>query len=238
MEETMKHFVKLSVLTMTFALAFVLVACGGSNASSSASASSASTSSASASASSASTSASSAATDSITGTVSGDTYKNEFFGVQYTLPTGFTFFDDAKLAELNGAAMTTEEAVKALQAGAEYYDAAAASEAGPTVTISILYAGTPEAKALDAAGFVEAMAKSTDTAATGVTVKDAQAGAYQNGQTGEEYPALKRTVENQGQTYAQEIIVVKAGDYFLAATATSSNEADLDSVLCNFSTLK
>ena len=205
---TMKTFGKVAVLAMAMALAVVLAGCGGSassSAASSASASSASASATSASASStaASTTASSAsASTSVSaassaaaavfkaGKVSGDTYTNEFFGVKFVAPSGFTFNDDAKMAEMNaavGASLNDESITKALENGVAYFDMACANENGNAA--------------------------------------------------GKDLASMKVTLEVQGVTLYEQLICLKAGDYFMNITATSQNQDDLEGLLKQVSEL-
>ena len=95
----MKTIGKIAVLAMTMSLAFVLTACGGS-ASSSAASSSASASAASASAST-SASASSASAASSAASDDANAYVNDFFGLKFNLPEGWSFVDAASLKGAN-----------------------------------------------------------------------------------------------------------------------------------------
>lgn len=98
----MKTIGKIAVLAMTMSLAFVLTACGGS-ASSSAASSSAASSSASASAASTSASASSASASAASASAASDAnaYVNDFFGLKFNLPEGWSFVDAASLKGAN-----------------------------------------------------------------------------------------------------------------------------------------
>lgn len=103
----MKTIGKIAALAMTLSLAFVLTACGGS-ASSSAAASSSSASastssaSASASASAASESASaSAASASASADGEANAYTNDFFGIEFDLPEGWSFVDEQTISQTN-----------------------------------------------------------------------------------------------------------------------------------------
>lgn len=224
----MKTMGRLLAFAVAMSLALVFAGCGGS-ASQSASSASASGSASSASSSAESADTSTASADFEKGTTTSDTYTNTFFGVKYTLPIGYAFYSDDQLAQQNGGTLDDKQVVEALKSGMEYFDAAAALNGGyPTVSMSVVYAGTPEAKALDANGFAKYVAAQSD----------GQAGIYQNGQSGEEFAAVKRNVAVNGQNYAQEIIVTKSGDYFMMVTATSTDESALDDVLCNFATVK
>lgn len=148
------------------------------------------------------------------------------------------------MAQMNQAVkdiMNSEDVTKALESGQIFYEVAAeAEDKTSNVNAMVEYAGTPEAKALSASDYLaytEQMLPSQLSAA-GMTVKGSQLGTYTNGQTGDEFPALKATVEMQGVTMYEEMICVKSGDYFFSMTATALNEAELDNILCNLTKIK
>ena len=108
----MKTIGKITVLALTLSLAFVLTACGGSAlssaASSSASASEAS-SSASASAESASASADSASASASTEVADADVYENDYFGIKFNLPEGWSFADVNAIKGVNDVISTASK---------------------------------------------------------------------------------------------------------------------------------
>ena len=109
----MKTISKVAVLALSLALAGALSACGSSASSSAsaASATSASTSAASETASAASASASAASTDAASSAAAAsesaqaastsDYYKNDYFGIVFNLPEGWTFVDASSIESMN-----------------------------------------------------------------------------------------------------------------------------------------
>ena len=109
----MKTISKIAVVALTLALAGALSACGSSASSSAsaASASSASASAASETASAASASASAASTDAASSAAAAsesaqaastsDYYKNDYFGIIFNLPEGWTFVDASSIESMN-----------------------------------------------------------------------------------------------------------------------------------------
>lgn len=101
----MKTISKVAVLALTLALAGALSACGSSASSTSASAASASASAASASAASsaaaASESAQAASASASAAAEEINHYENEFFGIAFNLPEGWTFVDQADVESMN-----------------------------------------------------------------------------------------------------------------------------------------
>ena len=71
-----------------------------------------------------------------------------------------------------------------------------------------------------------------------MTLKGTELGTYANPKTGDEFPSMKVTLEMQGQTAYEEMICLKADDYFMCVTATSTDEAQVQSILENFTLIK
>lgn len=179
-----------------------------------------------------------------TGTIEGKTYANEFFGVKYALPEGFGFYSADQLAEMNAAIGNTNKdqaVVEAYKGGTAFFDMAAAAEDDPNVSVVMQIAGPdPEAAAMDEAGYIEAAEDKIigQLKDAGMTVKGAEAGAYTNQETGDKFTAIKLALESQGAPLYEEVICIKAGDYFTNVTATATGEAGLDSVLSRLTRIR
>lgn len=171
------------------------------------------------------------------------TYENVMFGVRLVLPEGFSFYDDAQMAELNksvGELQTDEDIVKALESGKAFFDMAAGSASGATVNAVIAYAGTPEAQALDAAAYLEYAKAGLESqlSSAGAKLKDAQVGTYKNDKSGDEFASMKVQFDMQGTPMYENLVCMKAGDYFITITATSPDQAELDKILENLALIK
>ena len=179
-----------------------------------------------------------------TGTIEGKAYANKFFGVEYALPEGFGFYSADQLAEMNAAIGNTNKdqaVVEAYKGGTAFFDMAAVAESNPNVSIVMQIAGPdPEAAAMDEAGYIEAAKDKIfdQLKDAGMTVKNAEAGTYMNQKTGDEFAAMKLAIESQGVPLCEEIICIKAGDYFMNITATATGEAELDSVLSRLTRIR
>lgn len=171
------------------------------------------------------------------------TYANEFFGIKFMLSEGFSFYDEGQMAELNknvGEPQTNEDIVKVLDGGQAFFDMAAAAANGATVTVVIAHASTPDVQVLDAAAYLE-FAKSgleSQLSAAGAELKDAQISAYTNDKTGDEFTSMKVQFETQGAPMYEELVCMKAGDYFMTISATAPDKAVLDKILENFALIK
>lgn len=166
-------------------------------------------------------------------------YANEFFGVKFTLPEGFSFYDEGQMAELNksiGELQTDEDVIKALDSGQAFFDMAAADANGTTVNAVIAHASTPDVQALDAAAYLEYAKAGLESqlASAGADLKNAQIGTYKNAKTGDEFAYMDVWFEIQGAAMYEELACLKAGDYFMTISATAQDKAVLGKVLENF----
>ena len=171
------------------------------------------------------------------------TYVNEFFGVKFTLPEGFSFYDEGQMAELNksiGEQQADEDVVKALDSGQAFFDMAAADANGTTVNAVIAHAGTPDVQALDATAYLEYAKAGLESqlASAGAELKDAQIGTYKNAKTGDEFAYMDVRFEMQGAAMYEELACLKADDYFMTISATAQDKAELGQVLENFALIK
>ena len=179
-----------------------------------------------------------------TGTIEGNAYANKFFGVEYTLPEGFGFYSADQLAEMNAAIGNTNEdqaVMEAYKGGTAFFDMAAASENNPNDSIVMQIADPdPEAAAMDEAGYIEAAKDKMleQLKAAGAAVKSAEPGTYTNQKTGDEFTAVKLAIELRGTPLCEEVICIKAGDCFMNVTATTTGEAELDSVLSHLTRIR
>ena len=176
------------------------------------------------------------------GTVEGNAYTNKFFGVEYALPEGFSFYSAGQLAEMNAAIARTnndQTVSEAFKSGNAFFDMAAAADNDPNVSVVIQIAG-PDTEAIDEAGYFDAAKdKIIDQLNdAGITVKSAETGTYTNRTTCDEFTAIKLANEAQGVPMYEEIICIKAGDYFMNITATATDEAGLDSVLSRLTRIR
>jgi hypothetical protein len=164
----------------------------------------------------------------------GMTYANEFFGIKFTLPEGFFFYNEGQMAELNQSVsglQTDEDIIEALESGQAFFDMAAANEGGSTVNAVIAHAGTPEVRALDAAEYLE-LAKpglESQLSAAGAELEEARVGAYGDSKCGA--ASMRARFEAQGARMHEELVCLKAGDSFMTITATAPDEAALDEIL-------
>ncbi len=171
------------------------------------------------------------------------TYANEFFGMELTLPEGFSFYDEGQMAELNasiGELQTDEDVIKALDSGLAFFDMAAATTIGTTVNVVIAHAGTPDVQALDAAAYLESAKAGLESQLTlaGAELKDAQVRTYKNDKTKDEFASMKVQFEIQGALMYEELVCLRADDYFMTISVTGPDKAELNKILENLTLTK
>jgi hypothetical protein len=176
------------------------------------------------------------------GAIEGNAYTNKFFSVEYTLPEGFSFCNADQLAELNAVIVETnndQTVLEAFKSGNAFFDMAVAAENDQNVNVVVQIAG-PEATSIDEAGYFEAAKdKIIDQLNdAGITVKSAEIGTYTNRKNGDEFTAIKLGIVAHGTPMLEEIICIKAGDYFMNVTATATDEVKLDFVLSHLTHIK
>lgn len=171
------------------------------------------------------------------------TYTNRLFGIRLALPEGFSFYDEGQMAELNGSVgelQTDEDVIQALDSGQAFFDMAAGTASGATVTVVIAHASTPDVQALDATGYLEYAKTSlaAQLAAANGELEDAQVGTFANDKAGDAFASMKVRFETLGTPMYEELVCLKAGDYFMTISATAQDRVELDKILGNLSLVK
>lgn len=171
------------------------------------------------------------------------TYTNETFGIKFTLPEGFSFYDDAQMAEMNQSireTATAENIIQALESGNAFFDMVGSEANGGSVTSVIAYASTPDIQALDAAGYLKYAKESLEPqlSSVGAVLKDVQSGTYKNPETEDTFAFLKVQFEISGALMHEYLVCLKAGNYFMTVTLTAPDEAELDKFFEHFALVK
>lgn len=229
----MKTISKVAALAMTLALAGALSACG-SSASSSAAASSAAASSSSAAASSAAASSSAASASASAANASttspsaekADLYKNEFFGIEFELPEGWTFTEQSALSSAN-------EQIAAIAQGSEI-DMIAKSSDGTSMVMVAIESPTAENAGQTAEAHLGAEVEHMTTTATGVSSYESTGATIDFGNTGRSIPAtVTHFSANGSEVWICQACADKEG-HFLDITAIGPSEEAVTSTFSNF----
>ena len=92
------------------------------------------------------------------GAIEGNVYANKFFGIEFALPEGFSFYSANQLADMNAAtasANNDQAVVEAHEGGSAFFDMGATSENDPNGSI-VMHITGPDAAAPDEAGYFAA----------------------------------------------------------------------------------
>ena len=235
----MKTISKIAVLALSLALAGALSACGSSASSSAsaASASSASASAASETASAASASASAASTDAASSAAAAsesaqaastsDYYKNDYFGIIFNLPEGWTFVDASSIESMNSQ-------LKGLGQG-EADMIASANDSSMAVVVTVEEPGESTA-GQDAETHLDAAVEKTLESVQGSNVSYVSNGATVEFEgVNREIPAMITKVANDGaELWIGQACAEVDGAYFNISIVAPTEE-DVNAIFTYFS---
>ena len=235
----MKTISKIAVVALTLALAGALSACGSSASSSAsaASASSASASAASETASAASASASAASTDAASSAAAAsesaqaastsDYYKNDYFGIIFNLPEGWTFVDASSIESMNAQ-------LSGLGQG-EADMIASANDSSMAVVVTVEEPGESTA-GQDAETHLDAAVEKTLESVQGSNVSYVSTGATVEFEgVNREIPAMITKVANDGaELWIGQACAEVDGAYFNISIVAPTEE-DINAIFTYFS---
>ncbi len=172
------------------------------------------------------------------GTIDGNTYRNESFGISFTLPEDHAFATEDQLAQL--ANITTdmledEASVKALEGGRIIYDMYEYGVDGSNTNIAIEKVNAMAGALIDAKKYREACVSKIDEqlAGTGMEVIDREEATYTIG--GTDHPAEKVTITYEGSTIYEEMVFLKSGSFFALVTTAGPTPEAAEALLGYFS---
>ena len=174
------------------------------------------------------------------GKVSGNKYESEFIGLGFKLPSGWTFYSEEQIRELNNATadMMDDKYTEQIKKADVIYDMMAVnSQTGYNVGINLEKASALGAAVTSEETYVKnGMTNLKDAlesaGATNVTTKQTKVTI-----AGESLHAIEVTCKMQGVSIYEVVACKKIGKYYacIAITTTGSNETD--SVLSQFYSL-
>lgn len=230
----MKTIGKIAALALTLSLAFVLTACGGSSsssaASSSASASASSAASSSAASDSASASSASASASASSAAATADTYENEFFGINFHLPEGWTFVDKEALKSFN-------EIIAALSQNAELDMLASNADSSQMVMVTI-EAPSAANSGKTAEQYLEAQNEETKNALEGNIAYTSTSATITFEGLDRELPATVTNLDINGAKICLVEAVAEKDGYFFTATAIAATQDEATKAFENFAAAK
>ncbi|MBQ9895470.1 MAG: hypothetical protein IJM38_08820 [Ruminococcus sp.] len=168
------------------------------------------------------------------GTVSDNTYENEFLGIKFTAPSGFTYMSQSEINQSmnNGFEMTkTDSSVNDILKLTTIYDAVARNAKGETIQFMYenLSKSVPDPDEYDEEAYIKAASETVARVSTGMEMKvDNNSEKIKLG--GKEFTkfTIKSTYPDYNITVDQILCVRKVDDFMCVVTYTSMAGGDFD----------
>ena len=170
------------------------------------------------------------------GTVDGNAYVNEYFGVKLNLLDGYSFVDDDTLAQITG--MTTDMlsdnklAAKAIENGTATIVAYAADSTGyNNINVTAQSNATLANAILDEEAVLKASVGQVQSALEAQGISNITYEIVEREVAGENHKVLKMSGDVNGVEFHNEMVNLQKGDYMLAFAATCFNGDTTDELI-------
>ena len=170
------------------------------------------------------------------GTVEGNTYVNDYFGVKLNLLDGYTFVDDEQLAQITG--MTTDMlsdnklATKAIEEGTAAIVAYAQNSTGLcNINVTAQSNATLANAILDEEAVLNASVSQAQSALEAQGISNITTEIVEREVAGETHKVLKMNGEYNGIEFHNEMVNLQKGDFMLAFAATCFNGDTTDEII-------
>ncbi len=170
------------------------------------------------------------------GTVEGNSYVNEYFGVKLNLLDGYAFVDDEALAQITGltADMLSDNKLlaKAIEDGTATIIAYAADSTGlNNVNVTVQSNASLANAILDEEAVLVASVGQAKSALEAQGISNITYDVVEKEVAGENHKVLKMNGEFNGIEFHNEMVNLQKGDYMLAFAATSFNGDSTDAMI-------
>jgi hypothetical protein len=170
------------------------------------------------------------------GTVEGNSYVNEYFGVKLNLLDGYAFVDDEALAQITGltADMLSDNKLlaKAIEDGTATIIAYAADSTGlNNVNVTVQSNASLANAILDEEAVLVASVGQAKSALEAQGISNITYDVVEKEVAGENHKVLKMNGEFNGIEFHNEMVNLQKGDYMLAFAATSFNGDATDAMI-------
>lgn len=223
----MKTIGKIAALSMTVGLAFALTACGGA-ASNSAASNTSNTSPSATSASTVSTGNASGASTSASASSNevADMYTNEYFGLQFDMPEGWSFADKSNYQTGDVGS----------DAGTKVDMAATSADQKESVIVAVEAQGGPSAGKTAQAVVEQSTNELTESISGGNASYTSSTATITFQPTNKEMPASITTITIDGKSVCTGIAVDEKDGNFIHIVVSAPTEADVNAIFSAFST--
>ena len=170
------------------------------------------------------------------GLAEGDVYENEFLGVRFTLPEGWTFYTKEQINEINNitADMVEDDIAEVLENADVITDMYASDQYGNTVNINFEKLSGVAAVSIDEETYLEIAIEQLDTAFEQMGYDDVNVEMTKLNFLGEERAALNVECKAGDYVLYEKLIAIKVGGYISNITVATSFEDATDTVLTYF----
>lgn len=174
--------------------------------------------------------------DFVHGTVDGNKYTTELFGLTAEFDDGYTFYTDTELATINGVSdMSAESIQSAIDTNQIVYDMYVGTETGSNITLIAEDLTKSNNASLDEQGYVDASfpALKSQLEAQGLTVNDIQKTSVTF--AGASTPCVQIDLSMGGVNMYEYQVYKKAGQYMCVITITAFSKEEAESMASCFS---
>lgn len=179
-----------------------------------------------------------AAIDAI-GEAEGTVYENNFLGLGFNLPDGWTFYTKEQINEMNNITqdMLDEDLAAQLEEANLLYDMYALDQYGNSVTVVLEKTSAIASVAIDEKAYAELSVEQVPDALKQVGFADATAEVGTVDFNGKEHAAIDVVATSDSVTLYEKIVCIKAGQYIACITVGTTFENTTDTVLSYFYSL-
>ena len=172
------------------------------------------------------------------GVIDGDTYRNEFFGITFTLPEDHQFATDEELAQVASVTqdmLENEAVLEALDSGRVIYDMYEYGYDGQNTNIAIEKVNAMAGALISEDKYREVCLSKIDEqlAGTGMELVEHAETTQMVGST--EHPAVTLTLTYEDRTIYEKLVFIKGGSYFALVTSAAPTAEDADALMAHLS---
>ena len=170
------------------------------------------------------------------GKAEGNVYKSEFIGIGFNLPSGWTFYTDEQIRELNNFTtdMLEEDLQKAIQDANLIYDMYAQDASGNNVAINLEKVSALGSVIHSEEDYIDASLPALKDALTSVGFSTVTTQKINVTLAGETHPAISIVASNGQVTVYEKVVCKKIGNYIACIAIATPNTDITDSVLNQF----
>jgi hypothetical protein len=168
------------------------------------------------------------------GVVSGDTYQSEFFGIKFSSPKGYTFADDATLAQKSGVSADVLASDKLRDAFEDHVICDMQVQSSNGSSVSIMVEKAPNAS-MSEREYRDRGVEGLESGmrGTGAQILDKTDAPVTIGSS--TFEGVDLSVSFKGREFVERQFVLKQGTYYGTVTITAQDAGQVDKLMSCFS---